>query len=103
MPVALMLAFSGIQGLIDKGTKEGPLIFEEFRYVSTPQDFGIQAFPFQNFISNNPTDGTDIPYATCLDKTNFTTCSNFIQSSLLFNKVSPNQLKYYYTELAIVC
>jgi hypothetical protein len=28
MPVGLMLAFSGIQGLIDKGTKEGPLIFE---------------------------------------------------------------------------
>ena len=30
MPVGLMLAFSGIQGLIDKGTKEGPLIYENF-------------------------------------------------------------------------
>ena len=36
MPVGLMLAFSGIQGLIDKGTKEGPLIYENFFYLSEP-------------------------------------------------------------------
>jgi len=58
MPVGLMLAFSGIQGLIDKGTKEGPLIFEEFHYLSTPYVSVEKPNIFKNFSSSNPDDNT---------------------------------------------
>ena len=49
MPVGLMLAFSGIQGLIDKGTKEGPLIYENFFYISTPDLLSTPPNLFKNF------------------------------------------------------
>ena len=49
MPVGLMLAFSGIQGLIDKGTKEGPLIYENFYYISTPDLLSKPPNLFKNF------------------------------------------------------
>lgn len=90
-----MLAFYGIQGLIDKGTKEGALINEKFYYISSTyvSDSKPEAFP--SF--------SGIPFATCTDPANLTTCKDFKISTFLYNSAIRNQLKYFYSSLAIVC
>ena len=45
LPIILLYAFIYVQSLFDKGTKEGPLIFNNFKYTTTKNVKSPKMFP----------------------------------------------------------